>query len=264
MITANAAQSASDTLWHHWQAGSVMVGLPGEMRPQSRADGYAIQARLEAHTAGAIVGWKIAATSRMGQIHIGVDGPMAGRLLAERVHASGATLSLRGNRMRVAEPEFAFRAGRDITPRSKPYDVTEVLAAMDAFIPGIEVPDSRFENFVTAGGPQLIADNACAHEFVLGTPMSGDWRAIDLSRHAVKGTLAGKLVRDGIGSNVLGDPREALTWLVNELSGLGITLARGQVVTTGACMQPLDVVPGDAFEADFGVLGRVSVRFASD
>jgi 2-keto-4-pentenoate hydratase len=64
-----------------------------------------------------------------------------------------------------------------------------------------------------------------------------------------------------MGSNVLGDPRTALTWLVNELSGMQITLAAGQVVTTGTCLVPIPVAPGQEVSGDFGALGRVALRF---
>jgi 2-keto-4-pentenoate hydratase len=126
----------------------------------------------------------------------------------------------------------------------------------------LEIPDSRFDDIATVGGPQLIADNACAHDFVLGPPAAGHWRDLDLARCAVLGTVAGKLERQGSGANVLGDPRRALTWLANELSALGITLRAGQVVTTGTCLVPMPVAPGDRVAADFGALGRVSLRFA--
>ena len=66
----------------------------------------------------------------------------------------------------------------------------------------------------------------------------------------------------GEGRNVLGDPRAALAWLVNELSGLGITLRAGEVVTTGVATVPLAVVPGDVARADFGELGGIEVAFA--
>jgi len=66
---------------------------------------------------------------------------------------------------------------------------------------------------------------------------------------------------EGVGANVLGDPRVALAWLLNEVTGLGITLAAGQVITTGTCAVPIPIGPGDAVLADFGVLGSVSVRF---
>jgi 2-keto-4-pentenoate hydratase len=60
---------------------------------------------------------------------------------------------------------------------------------------------------------------------------------------------------------VLGDPRIALTWIANELSRNGMTLRAGDVVTTGTCMPPLEVQAGDHVTADFGVFGRVEVRF---
>jgi 2-keto-4-pentenoate hydratase len=66
----------------------------------------------------------------------------------------------------------------------------------------------------------------------------------------------------GHGKNVLGDPRVALAWCVNELRGLGITLREGEVITTGTCCTPLPIQAGDLFAADFGVLGKVSVSFS--
>jgi len=262
-MTPDQTEAASDLLWTAWREGRRLSALPPALRPATRAEGYAIQALLERRSAKPLFGWKIAATSTAGQRHIGVDGPLAGRLLAERVHGSGATLPLGANAMRVAEAEFAFRMGRDLPPRSAPYAVDEVLAAVDTLHPAIEVPDSRFEDFAAVGAPQLIADNACAHEFVLGPATAADWRGIDLSAHAATGTVVGKLERGGAGANVLGDPRAALAWLANELSGIGVPLAAGQVVTTGTCVVPLPVAAGDEVIADFGALGRATLRFGA-
>lgn len=253
---------ASDLLHAHWTAGTRLSELPPGSRPQTRAEGYVIQAHLEERSTSPLFGWKIAATSLAGQRHIGVDGPLAGRLLAERVYPSGARVSVAGNAMRVAEPEFAFRMGRDLPPRAEPYELHEVMAAVADLHPAIEIPDSRFEDFVTAGGPQLIADNACAHDFVLGAPVSADWRSLDLAAHKVRGTVVGRLERAGTGANVLGDPRIALTWLANELSRHGVTLQAGQVVTTGTCVVPLEIEENVRVEADFGTLGRVAVDLA--
>ena len=50
---------------------------------------------------------------------------------------------------------------------------------------------------------------------------------------------------------------------MNQLSGQGLTLKAGEIVTTGTCATPLPIAPGDEMVADFGVLGRVSVRFAA-
>lgn len=259
-MLADAATAASDLLWSNWQAGGVIDELPEALRPGSRADGYAIQAHLERRTARPIAGWKIAATSKAGQQHINVDGPLAGRLLAERTFADGARLAFGANRMRVAETEFAFRMGRDLPPRQAPYGVDEVIAAVASLHPALEIPDSRYSDFTKVGASQLIADNACAHQVVFGAPATADWRSLDLAKHQVHGSVAGKLERDGIGANVLGDPRLALAWLANELSAHRITLHAGQTVITGTCMAPLPIEPMDRVSADYGLLGRISIE----
>ena len=251
--------TAADLLWDCWQNGRRLQSIPEEVRPHTRDEGYAVQAALESRSAGPLFGWKIAATSIAGQKHINVTGPLAGRLLREKVSSSGAELPFGVNHMKVAEAEFAFRMGRDLEPRPHSYSVDEVLDAVATLHPAIEVPDSRFDDFTIVGAPQLIADNACAHLFVLGPPAETDWRSLDLIEHRAIGT-AGNLTREGKGANVLGDPRVALAWLVNELSGLGITLKAGEVVTTGTCLVPLPIEPRVEVTADFGTLGSVSAR----
>jgi 2-keto-4-pentenoate hydratase len=255
-------QDACALIWQHWRDGTVMDDLPPDLKPHTRAAGYAIQAHLESHSAEPRRGWKIAATSVAGQRHINVDGPLAGRLLAEKLHAPGAEISIATNRMRVAEPEFAFRLGQTVHARGREYGVDEVLAMVSALHLAIELPDSRFSDFTAVGGPALIADNACARELVVGPEVTADWRTLDLSRHEVHCKVGARYERDGIGSNVLGDPREALAWCVNEVSALGIDIAAGEIVTTGTCAVPLEIEPGDLVEADFGVLGSISVQIA--
>ena len=100
---------ASDSLWELWQNRSCMDELPAENRPATRQEGYAIQALLESRSIYPIFGWKIAATSSAGQSHIGVSGPMAGRLLKERTHSDGEKMVIGQCLMKVAEAEFAFR-----------------------------------------------------------------------------------------------------------------------------------------------------------
>ena len=260
-MTPDEQQEAADILWTEWERRGRIVALPESVRPRTREDGYAIQATLERRSAQPLAGWKIAATSKAGQAHIAVDGPLAGRLLAEHVFASGSRLRFGNNLMRVAEAEFAFRMAVDVPPRRSEYSVDEVLERVSALHPSIEVPDSRYEDFTVVGAPQLIADNACAHDFVLGPASPDTWRSIDLAAHRVVGRVE-DIEHRGIGANVLGDPRVALAWLVNELSGLGVTLRAGQVVTTGTCLVPLPIAPGDRVTCDFAELGSVEVSFS--
>ena len=254
------AKEAATLLWNAWSAGTMMDALPGHCRPATVEDGYEVQAQIATLSGQAQFGWKIAATSKAGQAHIGVDGPLAGRLLQNRIYAETAKIPFEGNEMRVAEAEFAFKFRTNLPPRANPYSQTEVLDAVLSLHPAIEIPNSRFRDFARAGAPQLIADNACAHYFVLGKASPESWRNIDLAEHRVTATVAGKLTREGKGANVLGDPRIALTWLVNELSRLKIGIAANQVVTTGTCVIPVEIGAGDHVTADFGSLGRVESR----
>jgi len=261
MLDPEKARAASRLLVDHWYKGTRLDAIPLELRPRTRIDGYAIQSHVMDRSAAPLFGWKIAATSLAGQRHINVDGPMAGRLIAEKSVEVGGTVSLATSKMRVAEIEFAFRFGHQVPPRSVPYEIAEVMDAVATLHPAIEIPDSRYDDFCAVGAPQLIADNACANLFVIGESIEEDWRDVNLAEHPVVGFVSGKSRHDGKGAAVLGDPWIALTWIVNELSGLGMALEPGQVVITGTCVTPISVEAGDEVIGDLGRFGRVSVRF---
>jgi hypothetical protein len=109
--------------------------------------------------------------------------------------------------MRVAEPEFAFRIGRTLAPRGTPWTVAEVMAAVADLYPAIA--DSRDTDFVAAGAPQLIADNACAQPFVLGPPTHASWRDLELGAYPVRARAGDGPWVLGHGADVLGAPRGA-------------------------------------------------------
>lgn len=261
MNPAECNQAAA-LLWRHFSAPSRFDDLPLSCRPVDRSQAYAVQAEWARLSGEPVVGWKIAATAKAGQQHIGVDGPLAGRLLRNRVLAPNAVIDLSGNAMRVAEVEFAFRMARDLPMRDQPYWLDEVMAAVGSLHRSVEVPDSRFVDFAKVGAAQLIADDACASWLVLDEAITTDWRALDLAAHAVSASINGLKVADGSGAAVLGDPRTALTWIANELRVHGPGLRAGDMVTTGTAIVPAPIAPGDHFEADYGPLGRLSVSFA--
>jgi 2-keto-4-pentenoate hydratase len=258
-----ATARAAGTLWGHWLSRTHLAELPPECRPASRADGYAIQAEVARLSGQAVAGWKIAATSLAGQRHINVEGPIAGCLLAGREVPEGTPISLDGNRMRVAEAEFAFRVARPLPNRPEAFSLEEVLAAVGSLHPAIEVPDSRYLDFARVGGPQLIADTACACWFMVGAAAPETWRAIDLAAHRVMAYRNDAVATEGGGFNVLGDPRVALTWIANELRVVGAGLRAGDVVITGTCVTPIPITPDDRVAMDFGPLGRIEAAFSA-
>jgi 2-keto-4-pentenoate hydratase len=263
MSTAFSPQQTAACLLPAWQSHGCVNVLPEPLRPADRAQAYQAQWALWDACGEPGIGWKIAATSQAGQQHIGVSGPLAGRLLASRCHSPGSVISLQGNRMRVIEAEFAFRLGRDVTgTAAQPLAVQEVMSAVADLHLAIEIPNSRYANFVTAGEGALIADFACACHVVLGEAVQQPWRSLDLAVHQVSALVNGVTVAQGQGANVLGDPRWALTWLANELIGQGRCLKAGDTVITGTCVVPVPVQEGDAVTVDFGNLGTLCVALS--
>ncbi|MEE8171537.1 MAG: fumarylacetoacetate hydrolase family protein, partial [Alphaproteobacteria bacterium] len=239
------ASEAATLIWRNWRNHSRIGALPESCRPRTVAEGYRAQAELGGLSGWPAVGWKIAATSAAGQKHIGVDGPLAGRLFEGKLHTSGAELSCGHLHMAVVEAEFVFRMADDLPARGRDYSPQEVVAATAALHLGIEVPDSRFEDFTVVGAPQLIADNACTEFFVLGEAAPESWRDLDLAGHHVSVTINGESAAEGSGANVLGDPRRALAWLANDRVIQGAPLRAGDIVTTGTCIVPAAIKAGD-------------------
>jgi 2-keto-4-pentenoate hydratase len=254
------ADKAAALLLQNWTDGTRIAGLPDDCRPATRSEGYAIAAAIGRLKGIAVKGWKIAATSTMGQKHINVDGPLGARIFADRLLPSGARVPLGDNTMRVAEAEFAFSFGRPLPPRERPYDRDEVLAAVGGLQLSLEVPDSRYEDFTKVGADQLIADTSCACWLVLSDNVDADWRGIDLREHAVVGYRNGAEVSRGQGKAALGDPLAALTWMVNEAAAHCGGINSHEFVTTGTCLTPFAISPGDRVRADYGILGTISAE----
>lgn len=264
-MDTTAVNEAASLIWQYWQTKQQLPLLPTRCRPVTRADGFAVQAAVAARSGQTTRGWKIAASSVAGQKHIGVDGPLAGRLLADRVISAGSAaanaIDLSRNILRVAEPEFTFRMARDLPPRasnSAPYSQAEVIDAVDSLHLSIEFPDTRLSDYVHAGAPSLIADFACAAWWVVGPAIDAPWRDIDLSKHTVTAYKNGSVAAVGSGANVLDDPRIALTWIANELATFDAGLKTGDFVTTGTSVVPVPIAPGDSLSMDFGVLGTIT------
>jgi len=225
--------------------------------PDNKDEAYKMQVEYEKVSKSALFGWKIAATSLDGQKHIGVDAPIAGRLLKERYNKSGASVSLKNNIMKKIEAEFAFKLLNDIQPRSNEYTTDEIIERIDSVVAAIEIPDSRFLNFDKVGGNLVIADNAYAGDFILSDYFVSDFKNIDFKNFKVNCYKNNELAESGIGSNVLGDPLKALTWIINELSSLNISCKKQQIIMTGTCIKPLTVKADDKILIDFYELGKV-------
>ncbi len=261
---STTTDEAAQLLLAAWKGATRINGLPSRCRPADLDQGYAIQDALLLATGEALGGHKIAATSVAGQQHIGITHPITGGLLSSQIRSPGAQVSLSGNQMCAAEAEFVFEFKARVSPRSTQYSRVEVLQAVGALRLGIEIPDSRLSGFAGAGAPQLVADNACAHVFVLGQAVASGWRQNDLAAQRVALCVDGDEVAVGCGAHALGDPRDALVWFVNHLSSRGKAIEPGEFVTTGVCAGPVTVKPGQSVIARFDGYGEVNLRLTGE
>lgn len=243
----------------------IPAPLPAQLAPGTMADAYAVQdasipAILSHAGGGRVLGRKIGCTSRTAQEQLGVSGPFHGRLLSPYVFESPARVKADLFFMRVMEPEFAFRLGRDLPSDGAPYHAESVRPAIAAVLPALEIVDSRWIDWTTAGALHLIADNGSNGGWVRG-PETADLSSVDFTRHATAISVNGELKHRGSAANVLGSPLNALAWLANELAASGQPLRAGDYVSTGTTTVVVPVEAGDHVVADFGSLGRAEVIF---
>lgn len=247
------SDGTAGALWQAWTTGERLAALPDLLRPRTLAEGFAAQTRLT-ERAGPSYGWKLAATAAAGQAHIGVDAPLPGRLFDRFRHAPGEVVPSDGLYMAVAEAEFAFRMGATVGPGASRAELRAAVAAVHC---AVELPESRFVDFATAGAPQLLADAACAGRFVLGPEIEGG-PDLDLAATTTVLDVDGA-VAIGSGAEVLGDPWTVLAWLAETLPAYGTRLEAGSVVTTGTTTVPAPVGRGSRVRAAFGEGGGLGV-----
>lgn len=264
-MTPEAVDRAARIILAARRGRQLLPGLPEDCRPRDLEQAYAVQDRLielmGAEAGGAeLGGWFVAATNVEIQAKLGLEGPYWARLLAAALHPSPASLPAADFLTITLEVEFAFRLGRDLPPRERPYEAHEVAAAVATTHPAIEVVSSHFEDWTKLDAPSLIADNGTDGALVFGKGVA-DWRALDLKTLEVSLSVNGEVVREGLGARALGDPLAAFTWLANARAARGEGLRAGHIHNTGTCTGMYLASPGDEAVADFGPLGEARVSF---
>eukprot|EP00667_Euglena_gracilis_P023266 EG_transcript_26215 len=95
-----------------------------------------------------IAGWKIGLTSLRMQQLLGINTPIAGAVLANRLHKSGTTADRKDFGRLGIECEIAVRLKRDLPPSAAPYNFSAVSSAIDGVCPAIEMIDDRAHGFI--------------------------------------------------------------------------------------------------------------------
>jgi len=67
-------------------------------------------------------------------------------------------------------------------------------------------------------------------------------------------------VATGAAAAVMGNPLNAVTWLVNKLSEFGVGIKKGEIILSGALTAALDLKENDVIEVVFDRLGSLTLK----
>jgi 2-keto-4-pentenoate hydratase len=205
-----------------------------------------------------IVGKKIGLTSYSMQKLLGVYEPDYGHLLDTMV-LQKSELPLSTVIQPKAEGEIAFvmkegLKGPGITP-------TDVIAATDFVMPAIEIIDSRVRDWKIKI-EDTVADNASSAFMLLGTKALPIYE-VDMFSTGMVFCKNGNIVSTGAAAAVMGNPINAVTWLVNKLAELGACIEKGEIILSGALTAAVDIKEHDVIEVVFDRLGAVALKVIS-
>ena len=114
-----------------------------------------------------------------------------------------------------------------------------MLAAIDFVQPAIDIIDAG----IVLGGRRVRPGD-----------VDLPWVGAVLRRNGV-------VEETGLAAGVQGDPAIGVAWLARKLAPWGERLQAGEVVLAGSFTRPVPAQRGDAFEADYGPLGRFTFTF---
>ena len=205
-------------------------------------------------------GFKIGATTQQMQRYLGLDGPAAGFMPRDNLHASGSTLGFDRFLRPGVECELAVHLARDLPPG--PCTPEQAAAAVDLLMAAIEIVENRYADLAEFGTPSLIADQVFHAGAVLGEPLA-DWRDLDLGAIGGELSLDGACTGTGRGADLLGHPMRALAWLAGSAEAAAFGgLRAGQIVMLGSVTQPFWLSRPTEVTVRFGPLQTARLTLA--
>ena len=202
-----------------------------------------------------IVGKKIGLTSYPMQKLLGVYEPDYGHILNTMVLLKNE-LSLSTVIQPKAEGEIAFVMKESI--EGPGVSSTDVIRATDFVMPAIEIIDSRVRDWKIKI-EDTVADNASSAFILVGTkalPMN----EIDMFSTGMVFCKNGEVVDTAAAAAVMGNPVNAVTWLINKLSEFGVGIKRGEIILSGSLTAAVDLKEKDVVEVVFDRLGTVNLK----
>ena len=258
-MEATAAQRAAELLLAEHKAKARFKALGPPAAPAAITDAYDIQERYVALLRGEhgeTVGYKVGLTSAAMQAFCGIDHPIAGVVLARRVHRSGAIVNRSDFGRLGLEFEIAVRIKSDVPVTDGSCSAEMIEPHIDGICAAIELVDDRDADYGNLDVLSLVADNAWNGGIVL-SKFATAWP--DLKNVLGRATKDGAAIGEGHGRDILGHPFNSAAWLAAQLASRGAGLKAGQVVMTGSVMKTVFPTQDASYRFDLAPIGSVEV-----
>jgi 2-keto-4-pentenoate hydratase len=259
-----AAKSAAEKLFAEHKANTRFTRLGPPAAPATIADAYDIQERyvsLLRGEHGTPVGYKVGLTSATMQAFCRIDHPIAGVVLAKRVHRSGATVRRSDFGRLGLEFEIAVRIKSDVPVTRGPYTAATIEPHIDGVCAGVELVDDRDADYADLDVLSLVADNSWNGGIVL-SEFATSWP--DLASVLGRATNDHVAIGEGYGRDILGHPFHSVAWLATQLASRGEGLKAGQIVMTGSVMKTVFPQQDAVYRFELEQIGFVEVRLAQE
>jgi 2-keto-4-pentenoate hydratase len=254
-----AARRAAQSLLAAHKANVQFTSLGPPDKPAAIPDAYDIQDSYVALLRGEhgdAVGYKVGLTSAAMQKFCGIDHPIAGVVLASRVHRSGATVRRADFGRLGLEFEIAVRLKSDVPVSGAPVTADMVAPHIEGVCAAIEIVDDRSADYSNLDVLSLVADNSWNAGIVL-SEFTTKWP--DLENVLGRATGDRAAIGEGHGRDILGHPFNSVAWLATQLNARGVGLKAGQTVMTGAVMKTVFPEADASYRFDLEGIGAVEV-----
>jgi 2-keto-4-pentenoate hydratase len=255
-----AATRAAQALLAEHKARARFRSLGPPEAPATISDAYDIQEKYVALLRGKhgdTVGYKVGLTSATMQAFCGIDHPIAGVVLAKRVHRSGATVRISDFGRLGLEFEIAVRIKSDVAANATPYTADMIQPHIDGVCAAVEIVDDRNADYTNLDVRSLVADNSWNAGIVL-SEFAAKWP--DLKEVLGRATKDHTAIGEGHGRDILGHPFNSVAWLATQLASRGETLKAGQVVMTGSVMKTVFPAEDATYRFELAEIGAVEVN----
>lgn len=229
--------------WHEGQQPLPVQALANE------AEAYEVQRQV-----AEAMGWFDDAPARAWKLG-GAPGVFisAAGVPAAAVHGSGWRIPP-GYCFGVGiESELFVRLSRDLDEHT---DLAMAYAAIDAWLPGIELCDTRWLQGAQADPLLRLADQQLNRALIVGEPRTLPLRPEWAQQHVELRVNGEAQIISSVG-HPFGDPLNSLPWLARHAVALGNPLRAGDLVATGSWTGLYWAPVGVTVEVEFAGVGRV-------